>query len=81
MFNESAVVSKVTVVGNLKAETAELDVMVVVFAAKIDEPMALIVSLIARLIVKRGKVGAIVTLVPSVCAARVVPCMLYHREQ
>ena len=60
-------------VGNLKAETAALDVIVVVLAAKIDEPIALIVSLIARLITKRGNVGAIVTLVPSVCAARVVP--------
>jgi hypothetical protein len=36
------------VAGNLKADVAMLDVIVVLLAAKIDEPMALIVSLIAR---------------------------------
>jgi len=61
------------VAGNLKADVAMLDVIVVLLAANIDEPMALIVSLIARLITKRGKVGEIVTLVPAVCAAIVVP--------
>jgi hypothetical protein len=61
------------VAGNLKADVARLEVIVVFLAAKIDEPIALIVSLIARLITKRGNVGAIVTLVPAVCEARVVP--------
>jgi hypothetical protein len=59
----------VPVAGNLKVKTAALDVIVVVLAAKMEEPIAEIVSLIARLIAKRGKVGAIVTLVSrSVCS-------------
>ena len=59
--------------GNLKAATAALDVIVVVSAAKIDEPIAVIVSLIARLIAKRGNVGEIVTLASAAWVAAVVP--------
>jgi hypothetical protein len=66
MFNESPVV------GNLKAATAALEVIVVVAAAKILEPKALIVSLIALLIVNLGKVGEIVTLASNACVAAVV---------
>ena len=55
------------------AEIAALKVNSVDLTAKIEEPIARIVSLIARLTTKRGNVGAIVTFVPAVCAAMVVP--------